>query len=882
MKIIKPQSLGTLFKPYTFAGRHYLSVAVLGFFPLGAATERYLPENLQWPHVAASLPAGQPLDEAMPRRGAEVLLLGSAYAPEQRACTSLSVQLRLDAADGRPLVSKCLAVCGEREWQADALRARRVSRAKPFLAMPLTYTRAFGGPRNPVNPAGCGTRESRFGAGRGAMPNLAYAPGDVDAAWRAGVPAGFGPIPVGNAARRDKFGRYGRNWVAPAEPGFAPDLDWSVFNMAPPDQWLDAPLAGGERYTLRNLHPRHAELTGEVPAFAARAFVLGTDADDTPARAREVAMKLDALWFVPDHDLGVAIHHGTIEITDSDGQDLAVLMVGYEHAALPRSRAHYEQVMALRLDARLGRQHVFNDSQLAPERSAEALARRAAQQHEAEQAALARSQARLDLLDAEYWARRGTPPPADHTPPRASLPALGLMTSQTVAEGDFDLSGIVTKAKALADDAERRGREALARVPAATPAPVDPVALLDAALERAAKPAHDLLPPARAGRDPQVESMLAQLPALPADAGAKQRARDAASREAIAKLPALKRQSRRSAPKLAQAALPYPAEVAARLGACVRQWLAAGVPLAGRDLAGADLAGVDFSGADLRETMFDGANLSGARFTGANLQGAVLLGARIDGTDFLGANLQGANLCQSAGHGAVFDGADLTRAQAIDAAWPHASLRGACLRRLLTIRLACPHAVFDGADASKATLFDLDASDSRWHGAVLEKAVFLRARLARADFGRATLYKSVFTMSDLQASRWHEAVLDGVQAGGANVWREAVLAGTTARQCGLNGADLRDADLSGARLLRCDLGRADLRGARLDRALLARCGLYRTDLRGSVANAAEFFRCLCRKSDFTGARLPDVAFLQCERTGSIPPEGAFAATGSRA
>ncbi|WP_414449371.1 DUF2169 domain-containing protein [Burkholderia sp. 22PA0099] len=880
MKIVKPQSLGLFFKPYTFAGRHYLSVAALGFFPLGAPCERYLAESTQWPHVAASLPAGQPLDEAMPRTGAEVLLLGAAHAPDQQACASLTVQLRLDAADGRPLVSKCLVVCGEREWRADALRARQVGRAKPFLTMPLTYARAFGGPRNPVNPAGCGTREARFGTGSGAMPNVAYPAGEVDAAWRASVPAGFGPIPIGNAARRDRFGRYGRGWSAQAEPGFASDLDWHVFNMAPPDQWLDAPLAGGERYTLRNLHPRHAELTGEVPAFAARAFVLG--AGEAPAQAREVAMKLDTLWLVPDHDLGVSIHHGTIEIADSDGQDVAVLMAAYEHAGDPKPRSHYDAVMALRLDPVLSRQHVFNDSQLAPERSAEALARRAARQHEAEQAALARSQQRLDLLDAQYWARRGTPPPADHVPARATLPALGLMTSQTVAEGDFDLSEIVTKAKALADDAERRGKAALASVPAAVPAPVDPAALLDAAFERAARPAHDLLPPAVAGRDPQVESMLAQWPPLPAEASEQQRVRDAASREAIAKLPALKRQSRRAAPKLAQAALPYPPEVAAQLGARVRQWHAAGVPLAGRDLAGADLRGADFSGADLRETMFDGADLRGACFAGANLQGAVLLGARLDGADFGGTNLQGANLCESRGDDVVFDGADLTRAQAIDAQWPHASLRGARLRRLLAIRLACPYAVFDGADASKATLFDLDADDSRWHAATLDKTVFLRARLARADFGGAKLLKSVFTMSDLQASRWHEAVLDGVQAGGATVWRDAVLAGVTARQCGFNGADFGRANLSGARLLRCDLGRSDLRGARLDGGLFARCGLYRADLRDSEAAAAEFYRCLCRKTDFSGARLVDTAFLQCERSGAIPPEGALAATGSPA
>lgn len=40
MKIIKPQSLGVLHKPYTHLGQHRLSVAVLGFFRLGAPNEQ--------------------------------------------------------------------------------------------------------------------------------------------------------------------------------------------------------------------------------------------------------------------------------------------------------------------------------------------------------------------------------------------------------------------------------------------------------------------------------------------------------------------------------------------------------------------------------------------------------------------------------------------------------------------------------------------------------------------------------------------------------------------------------------------------------------------------------------------------------------------------
>ncbi|WP_257828106.1 DUF2169 family type VI secretion system accessory protein [Burkholderia glumae] len=871
MKIIKPQSLGLLQKPYTHLGRHRLSVAVIGFFPLGRTSERFLAENQQWPHVLASLPAGQPLDEAIPRQGAEVLLLGSAYAPQRKAATSVDVQLRLDDRAGQPLVSKCLCVCGEREWRAPALGGRRVGQPKPFLAMPLSYARAFGGARHAANPAGCGSRASWFGKGRGAMPNVAYPPNAADPAWRASVPAGFGPIPIGNRARLRKFGSYGSQWLKHDAPGFARDLDWSVFNMAPPDQWTKAPFQGGERYTLRHLHPQHAELSGTLPGLAARGFVLR--AGEAPEQAREVPLAMDAVWFVPDYDLGVAVYHGTLEIGDGDGLDVDTLMVGYEHRDRPKPLAHYHDVLRLRLDPEAARLHAFNDSQLAPQRSEAEQARRAREQQAAEQAVLARDQRRLDLLDQQYWARRGKARPAGHQVAQARLPALGLMTSQTAAEGDFDLSEIVLKAKALAADAEQRGLAALAKLPARPAAAVDAAKLLADALERAARPAYDLLAPEQAGRDPQVASMLAKLAAPAADAGPKQHERHQHARDAVLKIPALRRQARRSAPKPTLAALPYPADVARRLGEQIRQWHAAGVVLAGRDLAGADLAGLDFSGADLREAMLDGADLSGAKFVGAKLQGAVLVGARLDHADFSGADLTRANLCMSSGRAISFDGAELGHAQAIDAQWPQASLRGARLGRLLGLRLACPGAVFDEADASKATLFDLAAEDSRWHAARLEKTVFMRARLTRAGFAGARLTKTVFTMSDLQASRWEGARLDGVQGGTRSIWRDAVMSGVTARNSGFAGADLSHADLEAASFLRCDFGQAELRGARLVAGLFSHCGFYASRLRMVEASGAEFYQCTCRKTDFTGARLVDAVFAQCEQTGAIPPQG---------
>lgn len=874
MKIIKPQSLGVLHKPYTFLGKHYLSVAALGFFRLGADNPRFLTENLQWPHVVASLPPGMPLDEVMPRQQAEVLLLGSAYAPQQHACTSLLTQLRLNDADGEALVSKCLCVSGERDWHAGFLGARRVSKPKPFTQMALSYRRAYGGAGNAVNPDGCGERPAGIGAwlsaaAGGAMPNIAY-PTSTSTAWRARVAAGFGPIPIGNRTRRKKFGTYGAAWRKHDAPGFARDIDWSIFNMAPPDQWTGSDFKGGESYLLRNLHPRHAELEGKLPDLRARAFVL--EASQPVDQAREVMLRMDAVWFLPDYDLGIAIYHGQTEIGDSDAFDIGVLMAAYEDNASPKSEQHYREVIALRLAKASAMLHVFNESQLAPLPDAAEQRRREQEQKAAEDVVLARSQQRIDLLDAHYWAARGATAPPDHRTARATLPVLGVMTSRTAAEGDFDLTDIVTKARALAAQVEQQGREALARIVPAPVLPVDPVALLTTALERAAVAAYDLLPPGQTGCDPQLATMLAKLTPPPDGADQTQIETYNAARANIMKIPAHRRQSRRAAPKMILPALPYPHAVATDLGAQIQSWLRAGVPLAGRDLAGASLVGVDFSGADLREVMLDGADLSDARFIGANLQGAVLVGTQLEGADFSSANLQQANLCGSHGRNICFDGADLERAQALDAHWPCVSARGARLRRLLAIRLQCPGAQFDRADLGKATLFDIDADDASWRQAQMEKTVFLRASLQRGNFSQAQLRKVVFNDARLQQSRWDGAFLEQVQGGSKSNWNGAGMVGAVMKKCGFHGADLAHVDARQAQFLRCDFSRADLRWGQFDEGQFSYCGFLQADMRMASARATEFFQCLCRKTDFSGAQMTSTVFTQCERTQAIAPD----------
>ena len=870
MKIIKPQSLGTLHKSYSFLGRHYFVVSAIGFFRLGVENPRFLMESLEWPQVLASLPAGQVLDEVMPKLKAEVLLLGSAYSPTQQPTTQVQVQLCVADALGAADIVKSLCVTGDREWSETLLSRRRISKPQPFISMPLDYSRAFGGAAYAINPVGCGASPGGYSA-KGPMPNISYSQSLAANPRQQRIAAGFGPIAMGNAVRKQKFGSYKRAWLQQDAPGFARDMDWSIFNFAPPDQWAKHFFQGGEQYALQHLHPKKALIQGQLPQLQARAFIL-QDAQ-TPTQAREITLQMDTVWFLPEHELGVVIYHGQTEVSDSDALDVKVLMLGYEAPSAPKDLKHYQDVMALRLDKASATQHVFNDSQLAASHSPNELLRRAQAQKAAEVAALAKSQKRLDLLDAQYWLKRGIAPPPGHLAPGATLPVLGLMTAQTAIEGDFDLSDIMAKAKALASSAQENGKIALGKVVPSPKPPVIAALQLAAAVERGAVPAYDLLTAEQSGCDPQLAHLLTAVERKKTEGQFATTAEYDAARQAILKLPSIRRQGRRAAPNVILAVLPLLPEVACQLGAQVLLWQQSGICMAGRDLAGASLVGFDFSGADLREVMLEGADLSGAKFIGANLQGAVLTGARIDGADFSSANLYQANLSSSQGKSVCFHKANLSYSHALSACWPSANLQGANLQRMLGIKLDISAANLNNVCADKAVLMEVLANDSSWQGASLLKTVFLRAHLQRSNFANALLCKAVLNEARLQDSHWSGAELDSVQAGGASNWSRAKLAGVKAKKCGFHGADFSDADFNAAQILRCDFGSCDMHSTRLDNALFSYCLFFQSKLNQASALATEFFQAVCRKTDFTGANLATSRFHQCELSESIGPDG---------
>ncbi|WP_175115437.1 DUF2169 family type VI secretion system accessory protein, partial [Paraburkholderia solisilvae] len=484
MKVIKPMTLGAFTRSYLFGGERRFAISALGFFPLGVPVQRFATENEQWPAVVnalASLGIPQPLDEVFAKPRAELLVTGSAYAPQQQPVRKMQVTL---AAAG---VTKTLNVTGEREWRYDPWLC--IGEPQPFVTMPLGYARAFGGARHAGNPLGNGFNRNRLaaliGANRGAMPNLEMPDEPVRRHWIRYAPANFGPLGFDWQPRIGHAGRYGRRWRSSDMPGFPSNASRDLFLRAPADQQLAGYLQGGEPYCLTGMHPSQASIEGHVPALRARAFIRRRDG----AGIEEVSLAFDTLWFFPELMLGVAQYHGETVHQDPLSFDIDAVMVAYEAQSAPRPFAHYEQVFANRTDPALAAAHMFNESELAADYDAPALAARneavAARQRAADDARAGRRAAWI----ADFCETTGMDPATlaqQQTPPRAPLP---VPDRASIAQSDFDLTDMLAGVDALVADVQAQAERLRATLPELPPAPApaeDTHARREAALVRAA------------------------------------------------------------------------------------------------------------------------------------------------------------------------------------------------------------------------------------------------------------------------------------------------------------------------------------------------------------------------------------------------------------
>lgn len=258
----------------------------------------------------------------------EALLTGACHPPNGPA-TSCDVRFSVGE------WSKSLHIVGPRAYEKGLLLGGKLSEPQPFASMPLTWENAFGGPDYPANPAGRGHTGEE-------MPTMELPGKPLKKTGGQHVPATMSGINPNWPQRSGKRGKnYGPSWQKTRAPFYSDDFDWTHFQSAAPDQWIDGYFRGDEELIFENLHPTTPMWRTKLPGLRIRAFVKGFD--DV---VLEPEMHLDTVHAdVGDGKLYLT-WRGHVPVKETDLTDVKVVLIASEQLAdaeLPF--AHYKELL---------------------------------------------------------------------------------------------------------------------------------------------------------------------------------------------------------------------------------------------------------------------------------------------------------------------------------------------------------------------------------------------------------------------------------------------------------------------------------------------------------------------------------------------------------
>jgi uncharacterized protein YjbI with pentapeptide repeats len=838
MKTIKPQKLGVLCRTFENGDECYFAVSALVFFPFAPATT-LLPEVELW-KLAASELGDEPLDVCMPKQRGEVLVTGSAY-PFGGARPVCAPRVAVGTVD------KSLYVVGDRFWKGSA-----ASDPRPFDEMPITYERAFGGEGYAPNPVGKGFLPTRTEHGEvHFLPNVEHPKHLLRSPSDRPQPAGFGAYDFTWPQRFSKVGTYDAAWLRERFPGFARDLDWSLWNAAPEDQQIAGYFEGDEPFTVEYMHREKARIEGRLPGVRARAFI--TRKAGAAETFLEIPMRLDTLRLFPHAERGVLVFHGMVEVAEDDGADVLHLVLGCEDLGAPKPVEHYREVLAQRLDRTKGPLLAFRDGDLMPAREGPVAASAADDPDMSMQGLLQKNaRRRLEIEHEQAKARMialgvdpakvALPPlPPEEPPPNlAELPA-------ALERATADADKLKAEAEGRLAEAERQVRAMCA----AQGLDYDHV-VREARAKAGGPPKFSLseeLPRMRLAAE-QAKALGITSPEIDAvlsDASLEERLRavDRRMQEAY----------QRFAHQFPEAAR-LEGDQAARVRREVAAGHRAGRSFAGCDLTGADLSGLDLTRADFKDALLEHADLTGSELCGADFTGAVLARANLTRANLFAAKLAGANLgCAKlvdaeVGGGAVLDGAVLAKADLTGARFHDAEMARADL-----MEATLTGADFTRARAAEVNFIKTDLTGVKLAGADMHKSIFIEAVVAGVDFSGSKLASAVFL-----AARGDRAVFREADLTNLRVVKESSFEGGDFKGARLDGANLRGtrlagSDFSGAHLDGADLSECDLRGARFYRASARGAQLVRADLTRAVMTSINLMEGSLQKAILAGADL---------------------------
>ncbi len=228
----------------------------------------------------------------------DVVLNGCAHAPGGKRATRVQVGLRIGS------LTKSFEVVGNRSWKAGLLGVG-ATEIEPFLQMPISYDRAFGGSDNSHpdvrkhaatmgNPVGVGFHVNHAPSAIDGKPlphteETGKPVTKPDGSYR---PMSFGVLGRGWEPRIRYAGTYDQNWTDNVFPFLPADFDDRYYQSAPEDQQIDFPT-GGEDVVLVNLTVE-GRTTFKLPGMALPVSFYMKNFDEHPRKASADTIIIDS------------------------------------------------------------------------------------------------------------------------------------------------------------------------------------------------------------------------------------------------------------------------------------------------------------------------------------------------------------------------------------------------------------------------------------------------------------------------------------------------------------------------------------------------------------------------------------------------------------
>ncbi|MCA9605055.1 MAG: DUF2169 domain-containing protein [Myxococcales bacterium] len=864
MRGIKPFKLGFLTRPFTWGKKHHLGVTVTAFFgfdPPGAV----FTDVEMWAVVAEQL-AGGTLDVGMPKSRGEVLVTGSCHAPGGLPTATCPVTLRFGD------LEKTLYVIGDRHWKKDEVPTEPV----PFTTMPIDWAHAYGGPGYAPNPLGKGAADVADDAGieKRPLPNVERPRHLITSPKKPVEPAGFGAYDFQWPQRFSLAGTYDRKWFEELYPGFAADIDWRIWNVAPADQQREEPWVGNEPFELVNMHPAKPTLRGQLPGLRGRSFIRRTGQTDI----EEVELRCTTAWLFPHLERGVVLFQGATRILEDDAADVDVIMVAAERLDEPRPIEHYRRVFEERTGKTAEEDPTIHlrDEDLVPGGvkgftpemeehmtllANEGLAAKRLRGQADKKIEEARALVEAEGLDADEHGPAVLEPLPEKGPELDELGDVFEKAMRELAEAKTKIEAEKTRALAeMRTLYEELGLDA------------------DEVLEEMATGHRG--PPAfsAAANRAMFERLHEETVAL--DQPVDELEHYATDPEHLAKMAETERQlldNYRRMAHLQAPAFPMPEGPAQHLRDDLVTRAAAGGSFRERDLTGADLSKLTLEKVDFTRALMESVQLRRANLAGAVLEGVVLAHADLTEANLAGANLRGANLGGAKLVGANLAGADLTDATLFATDLENATLEGATLAASLLHETSFKRATLRGLQLERAILNEVDLQGADLTGARIVECVFHHVDLRKANLGGADLSGATFLECALEEASFVNARMEKATCvGPTSVWRGADFKGAHLVGTNLRGLDLTGADFSGANLDKADLSEAILEGVRFYRAVARESLWIRSRLRNAQMVSANLMNAILQKADirgvdFRGANLygADFALVQSDEATNV-------------